>query len=97
MAKLSARGRTELVRLEREREVPSDEDRLTCWEKISVVLMSDCTILQRLDVRFLPDSLSPEGRFHSYGWKVIAKAREPDIEKFTANYVNKGFKLSKKR
>ena len=43
---------------------------LTIWERTTRRLMSDGTVLERRDVRFRPDHYDPQGRHHSYGWKV---------------------------
>ncbi len=72
MAKLNARGRTELVRLSKVREDPTND--LTNWNRTTVALFSDRTILKKLDVRFTSD-----GRRHSYGWKKYGKMKEPGV------------------
>lgn len=52
---------------------------LTVWEKRTRRLMSDGTILEKLDVRFRPSPNcsweDPKGRRHSYGWKVHGKLK----------------------
>src|SRR3954469_16164120 len=51
----------------------------TVWERKTRRLMSDGSILEKLDIRFRPDPLNtwddPSGRRHSYGWKVHAKVK----------------------
>jgi hypothetical protein len=79
MAKLSARGRKELLRIERERDVPAirqdGTESLTTWERTTRVVMSDGKVLEKFDVRFKPDNYRPNGEFYSYGWKVAGKAK----------------------
>ena len=45
---------------------------LCVWERKTKRLMSDGTVLVKLDVRFRPSQYDhdPRGRKHSYGWKV---------------------------
>lgn len=105
-AKLSARGRTELVRVSREKETP--EDTLTNWEKTTVTLMSDGSVMEKRDVRFKPSPSDPresdpyaaigsftlKGRFHSYGWKVKGKAKAGlTPRQFADIYAGKGFEV----
>lgn len=66
MARLTAYGRTELVRMAKE-ESPEDSE-LVSWRRKTVVLMSDLTVLEKQDVRFRRD-----GRRHSYGWKKLQR------------------------
>jgi hypothetical protein len=65
MARLTAYGRTELVRMAKE-ESPDSE--LVSWRRKTVVLMSDLTVLEKQDVLFRRD-----GRRHSYGWKKLQR------------------------
>lgn len=73
MAKLSARGRKEILRLAFEQEVPDDD--LVMWRRTTEAYMTDGHILRKRDVRFKPDSFRPEGRAHSYGWKDDGKVK----------------------
>lgn len=90
MAKLSARGRYMLVEVSRERTKDWLQDRfnklqaagraigdkpLTIWERQTRRLMSDGSILEKLDVRFQPDHMDPNGRRYSYNWKVHGKLK----------------------
>lgn len=94
MAKLSARGRTEVIRLSKESQVPAavtcfhceekfpamticesckgtgKQESSTSWEKVSVVLMSDRTLLRKRVVIFRFDN-----RRHDYGWTVSGKVK----------------------
>jgi hypothetical protein len=70
MAKLSARGRTEVARLVKE--LPADE---TCsWRRKTFALMSDGVVLEKLDVEFRLRAYAPTRR-HSYGWKVLLRTK----------------------
>lgn len=83
MAKLSARNRTELVRFEHE---SNGSSTLTDWSRTTIALMSDGKVLKKYDVRFLPD-----GRKHSYGWKVAGRTTK-SAEEFSTHYLAKGWK-----
>lgn len=84
MAKLSARGRTELARLTRDRSIT---DELINRERITLAFMSDGNILRKRDVWFRSD-----GRYHSYGWKVLKRLHaHDDIDGAIADYEKKGF------
>ena len=87
MAKLGARGRKELARMEKERAWPSD---LTNWDRKTVAFMEDGTILRKVDVRFRSD-----GRRHSYGWTVFCKDQGISVEKFVAAFEKQGYKRVK--
>jgi|SRR5579885_1818423 len=65
---------------------------LTCWERITLTLMSDRTILEKLDVRF-NDAHNPKGYYsHSYGWKRKGKAKEGiDAQRFIDIYTKAGY------
>jgi len=56
--------------------VPGSDPSLTVWERVTKRLMSDGKILEKRDVRFRPSPNcsweDPQGRRHSYGWKVSA-------------------------
>ena len=86
MAKLSARGRmlkVEAVREYSETQLQAASDRirpdggpsLTTWERKTRRLMSDGTILEKLDVIFRPSAWERDGQRHSYGWKVHGKLK----------------------
>ena len=85
MAKLSARGRKELVRVEKEESTPDGE--LTVWSRTTLALMSDLKVLKKLDVRFKSDD-----RPYSYGWKVYGKAKaDLTADRFVEVFAKKGF------
>jgi hypothetical protein len=86
MAKLTAHGRTELVRLMIHMATPADET--VIWRKTHYVVMSDRTLLVKHQVRFRATDFSPE-RNHDWGWKVKGKltARAFDnLEDWVAKY-----------
>ncbi len=85
MAKLTARGRTELARLSIV-EVPNDST-ITRERTRMVALMSDGNVLEKIDVVFV------DGKKHSYGWKVKVAAKKLDLScgEFTAAYEAKGY------
>ena len=73
MAKLKAHGQ-ELLRIERERDTCVST--LTTWERETRVYMSDGVILTKIDVRFRPDVIDPQGSYHSYGWKKFGRLKD---------------------
>ncbi len=90
MAKLAARGRKEVVRVERE--VVMEADKLIDWGRKTYALMSDGTILEKYDVHFKPDQFRPSGEKHSYGWKVFKKVKpEVTAERFVEHFTKQGY------
>lgn len=88
MAKLSARGRTQLA--EAVLEYGDHGDTLIDWERITVRLMSDGFLLEKRDVRFRPDAFNSTGRKHSYGWKTISRYRNgANAELFRQDFEEK--------
>lgn len=73
MAKLSARGRTEVARFSKEKTV-TDPDRYVDWERITYALMSDGHLLKKRDVRFKETTILAEQK-HCYGWKDEGKVK----------------------
>lgn len=70
MAKLKARGRTELWRVVRERDLPRGTDtNPVVWERRTVTLMSDGNFLMKRDVRWA------DGHKHTYDWNVTGKIK----------------------
>lgn len=94
MAKLSARGRKELARMEKEDN--TDDGDVDCRRK-TLAFMDDGRILQKYDVRFTATTYS-KARKHSYGWKEYLKLKKgvdpreafPNIIK---TFESKGWKL----
>lgn len=86
MARLSARGRTELVRVSKAEDV-TDSDSVVTWRRYTKALMSDGTILEKVDVRFKSD-----GSRHSYGWKAKGKAKKGlTAEQFVEVFAKAGY------
>lgn len=90
MARLTAYGRTEVARLEKEQTYERDD--LLTWDKHTVALMSDGTVLSKHDVRFRVDN-----RRHSYGWKKVQRLPTKDAPEvrraaFVAFFAKRGFK-----
>ena len=71
-AKLSARGRQELARLEKE---DNKDDGEVDWRRKTLAFMSDGRILQKYDVRFTATQYS-KARKHSYGWTEYLKLKK---------------------
>lgn len=95
MAKLGARGRTELLRMVKENHTVDKDDTIT-WNRHTIVFMSDMTVLTKYDVRFKPTPYDPKGRLHSYGWKRKGKyGKEFTMEERQKRYENSGWKLEK--
>lgn len=91
MAKLTARGRREMLRLVREQQDPATES--TDWSRHTVVVMDDGSVLQKLDVHFRSDD-----RRHSYGWKLL-RGRVPGWDRAQADrlaeqFTSKGYTIT---
>jgi len=71
MAKLSARGRTELARFSKQNNV-SGTDRSAEWERRTYAYMSDGHLLKKYDVRFKATEYTAAYNY-SYGWKDEGK------------------------
>ena len=84
MAKLSARGRTEVKRVTRESLTPTSDT--ISWERTTVVLMSDGNILSKRDVKFRADN-----RAHSYGWVVKGKIKDVTPDQWATKYRDLGY------
>jgi len=68
MATLTARGHKILARVTLKRETP--ESNISTEEVRELALRSDGAVLSRCAVRFKPDSISPKGRWHNFGWQA---------------------------
>ena len=91
MAKLSARGRTEIFRMEKEDNAPKSD--LITYERSTIALMSDGNILQKRDVIF-PAGPYDNGKDkrHTYNWTVKGKIKlgvHPD--QLMAVYIKRGY------
>lgn len=87
MAKLSARGRKELFRMEREINTPDGDN--TTWQRKTRAVMSDGSVLEKWDVRFKPSTYDPRPSVYSYGWKLHGKLKAgKTIQDIIDGYVN---------
>lgn len=86
MAKLSARGRTEIWRAKKEGRPESSD---LHWQRTSVALTSDGIILQKIDIRSTSIADIDHGQ-----WKVLGKIK-PDMtaERALEIYAKKGFSV----
>ncbi len=92
MAKLTARGRKELIRLTQEEETPNDPN--TIKRRTTVALMDDGKVLRKYDVIFRATTYSREER-HSYGWKQRGSIRVgATIQQFLEWYTMNGYRLT---
>jgi len=75
MAKLSAGGRTELMRASKETAVTDDE--AVDWRKTTRAWMDDGKVLEKHDVNFKATGSASyqQARRHSYGWKVTGRIK----------------------
>jgi hypothetical protein len=95
MAKLSARGRTEVARFSKEEKV-TDPSRSTDWERTTYALMSDGHLLKKWDVNFKSSNILPGGK-HSYGWKDQGKKAHLTADKLREVLLAKGYTEEKVR
>lgn len=72
MAKLKARGRTELLRMSKSDNVIDPKSTIV-WQRWTRAYLSDGNILEKYDIRFKPNTHGSSGEFHSYGWKRKGK------------------------
>jgi hypothetical protein len=98
MAKLSARGRTELVRLQKEVSA-SDANNLRAngveREQYTVTLMSDGRALKKTVTWFTPGPYDRgKVRRHDYGWKDMGKVTQEssDPARFAAHFERRGYR-----
>ena len=84
MARLRSHGR-ELLRISSE--TSDTRSDVTNWDRCTWSVRSDRHIMRKLDVRFTPSKWDkePEGRKHSYGWKLWKRVKKGvDLEGFAA-------------
>jgi hypothetical protein len=86
MAKLKAKGRTELARMEREN-TTDPSNNLISWERKQYVFLSDGSILSRRTVRFRSDD-----RLHDYGWKSFAFFELDSMDDRIRVLLSRGFR-----
>jgi hypothetical protein len=77
MAKLSARGRTELLRVEIE---GADTDYFIN-RKQTYALMSDGSLLVKETARHKPDQYYPKGKPQVWNWRVAKKYKKDSLPK----------------
>jgi hypothetical protein len=87
MAKLSAHGK-ELLRIELERDITEPESS-TSWRRVTRAYMSNGKVMEKIDVRFKPSSIRPEGERYSYGWKIYATRKAGSTIESYREYVAK--------
>lgn len=95
MAKLSARGRQEVVRFSKESTV-TDPERYVDWERTTYALMSDGHLLKKWDVRFKATTVLSAQK-HTYGWKDQGKKPNLTADKLREVLLAKGFTEEKVR
>jgi hypothetical protein len=101
MAKLHSRGRFEVLRVFKARDITPTDPLDTCiWEKLTIAYTSDGKKLEKRDVKFAPgpyDGGKPQ--YHSWGWKLTgrSKSRQPFTPEFIAHmkqfFLDKGFTI----
>ena len=87
MAKLSAHGK-ELLRVELERDITEPESSTT-WRRVTRAYMNDGKVMEKIDVRFKPDTYRPNGERYSYGWKLYATRKKGSTIENYREYVAK--------
>jgi hypothetical protein len=102
MAKLKARGRTELFRVERERTFTPEQVAAnkaagrseTLWERSVKTLMSDGTVMEKRSAKW-PDEYGPGGvRKYDWEWKITGKLKAGgDPKNLLDQYVAKGYRV----
>lgn len=92
MAKLSARGRTALVRLTKEVTATEPGDGVL-REQYTVAMMSDGRALKRTVTWFAPNVFDQgKPRRHDYGWKDMGKLKAGMTpETFAAHFEARGY------
>jgi len=92
MARLKNNG-TEVYRLTRENPVePGD---LIDWDRTTIAIMSNGKLLKKRDVNFKADTYNPNGRKHTWGWKVAGKIKQGvDFEKVRDFYLKQNYTLA---
>jgi len=94
MAKLKARGRTEIFRASKETRLDQPDEIGRVWKKHTIALMSDGNFLDRHATKWT-DHYSPDGVRHDSGtWKVYGKIKaELTVERALEIYAKKGYTI----
>lgn len=94
-AKLHARGRIELLRMEK-RIVLSSEDKYRIeWAKNITVFLSDKVCLTNRQVGYLPSHNARYNRIYSFGWRK--KGEYMSVSEEMTKYLEKGWEVSSSR
>lgn len=48
---------------------------ITVWQRVTLRLLSDGTVVERREMQFPPDAESPDGRVQTYRWVVAGHLR----------------------
>lgn len=91
MAKLYARNRTELLRMEKDGKIHDDFRDRAEWSRHEIAFMSDGNTLTKYTVKYFPSAYDPKGRVHSFGWKKKGKYTL-SIEETKKRYIESGWK-----
>lgn len=94
MAKLKARGREEIFRVEKV--APGERDGVAEVHHFRT-LTSDGNLLERMVIRYTPEEVARNygKRQHDYGWKVRGRARPGlTLEQLLKIYLDKGWTLA---
>lgn len=94
MAKLSARNRTELLRLEKFTPVLEVDKFRIEWQRHMLVFMSDGNMLSKYDVKYKPSSYSAKGKICSLGWRRKGRY-ELTVEENRERFTQSGWKVVK--
>jgi hypothetical protein len=91
MAKLSARNRTELLRVEK----PLPDGEYFINMKRTYAFMSDGNLLVKETAKQKPDNLYPKGKHQVWNWTVFKKYKKESIEKVLVllkdNFIKHGY------
>ena len=86
MAKLSARGRKEVFRLERQ--LLSESDSAFTENRLTIAVMDDRTILQKHSARW-----KDTGKLHTWGWKKKGKLKsDVSFDAAKEHYIKCGYR-----
>jgi len=92
MAKLSTRGRTVIYSLSRN--LPVDTPAIVSERKSHIKIMSDRSVMHKMQVRFTPDPYYPKGRLHDWGWHCKGKVKaEATLKQCCDRYLECGYHL----
>jgi len=90
MARLKARGRTEIFRVWKERDVTpkAGDSNPVVWRKKHIILGSDGNVLEKTEARW------QDGMKHTYDWKIIGKIKAGlPAESMLETYAKAGYTI----